>query len=162
AAAAQGLAVLPEHVLFGQTHTHAGADLQGLWGGVPQDWIDNVLYVAAEDAVAEAVTQRRPAHLTFKQGFTTDFNSYRRPKITPGADADGTMTLLSATSDDGMPIGNILQYNAHPTGVGTGNNPRVAHPDYVLGAMDWLEDPATGPGGVSLYYNGPIADASKD
>ena len=43
-----------DDIVFGQTHTHAGPDLQGLWGGVPQDWIDNTLYAGAEAALAEA------------------------------------------------------------------------------------------------------------
>lgn len=153
----------PDHILFGQTHSHTAADLQGLWGGVPQDWIANVLYKSAADAAAEALRQRQPAHLKFRQGDTTDFNNYRRPRVNPADDADGTITLLSATAIDGSPIGNILQYNAHPTTVGAGEHPRTPHSEYILGAMDWLErnvPGANGPGGVSLYYQGPIADAS--
>ncbi|MGH8459902.1 MAG: Calx-beta domain-containing protein, partial [Nevskiales bacterium] len=40
----EGVCIKPENILFGQTHSHAGADLQGLWGGVPEDWIANTLY----------------------------------------------------------------------------------------------------------------------
>jgi predicted acyl esterase len=144
-----------EHILFGQTHSHAGPDLQGLWGGVPEDWIHNTLYPAAFAAAAEAWTTRRPARLTLAQGLTSEFNNYRRPRIDPNADADSTLTLLRATADDGTPVGAILQYNAHPTSID--ENPRAVHADYIQGAMDWVEAHV---GGVGLYYNGPIADAS--
>ncbi|MBI2384239.1 MAG: tandem-95 repeat protein, partial [Gammaproteobacteria bacterium] len=157
AAADLGVAVLPENILFGQTHSHTAADLQGLWGGVPQDWIENVLYVQAAAAATEALGTRRPAHLRLRQGYTVDFNNYRRPRIDANADADGTITLLSATGDDGTPVGNILQYNAHPTSIGDGTKPRTPHSEYILGAMDWLESLG---GGTALYFNGPIADAS--
>lgn len=146
------------NIVFGQTHTHAGADLQGLWGGVPQDWINSVLYPQAAAAAAAAVQDLRPANLTFQQGQNVAFNNYRRPRYDLQADADGTLTLVKAVADDGTPVGSILQYNAHPTSIN--EDPRIPHADYIQGAMDWLEDAATGPGGVALYYNGPIADAS--
>ena len=159
AAAAQGVTVAPDNILFGLTHSHAAADLQGLWGGVPQDWIVNVLYKAAGDAATEAFATRRPAHLSYRQGYTSAFNNYRRPRIDPNADADGTITLLSAIGDDGTPVGSLLQYNAHPTSVGDDNKPRTPHSEYILGAMDWIESHE---GGTSLYFNGPIADASPE
>jgi VCBS repeat-containing protein len=145
----------PENILFGQTHSHAGPDLQGLWGGVPEDWITNTLYQAAADVALEAFESRRAARLTLAQGNNVAFNNYRRPRIDPHADADGTLTLLKAVADDGTPVGTILQYNAHPTSINESS--RAVHADYIQGAMDWVEEKA---GGVGLYYNGPIADAS--
>ena len=145
-----------ENVLFGQTHTHAGADLQGLWGGVPQSWIEN-LYRLAGEAAAEAQGALQPAELTFQQIETPEFNNYRRPRVFPDIDADTTATVLRARAiDGGATIASLLQYNAHPTSVGTDNDPRVPHPDYILGAVEHLE----ANGGIALYYNGPIADAS--
>ncbi len=143
------------NILFGQTHSHAGADLQGLWGGVPQDWIENTLYPAAVSAVLDALVAARPARLTSAQGSAPQFNNYRRPRVDEAAEADPTVTLLQARDlDTGLVLGNLLQYNAHPTSIN--EDPRVPHPDYVLGATDWLESM----GGVALYFNGPIADAS--
>ncbi len=152
-AAATGLPAA--NVLFGQTHSHAGADLQGLWGGVPQDWIENVLYPAAVSAALEALSSALPARLRTAQGDAPQFNNYRRPLVDEAAEADSTMTLLQATAiDTGVVIGSLLQYNAHPTTLN--EDPRAPHADYVLGATDWLESL----GGVALYFNGPIADAS--
>lgn len=148
--------VPPENVYFGQTHTHSGADLQGLWGGVPQSWIAD-LYAAASQAATQAATQMQPVTLHFKQFETDVFNNYRRPRVYADEDADTTASLLRAyAADSGELVATLAQYNAHPTSVGSSNDPRVPHPDYVLGLADTLE----ADGGTALYFNGPIADAS--
>ena len=160
ASTSAGAPITADNILFGQTHTHAGPDLQGLWGGVPEDWVSNTLNKAAAAAVTHAIQSRKSARLSYRQGVNLNFNNYRRPKVDKTADSDGTLTLLTATGTDGSAIGSVLQYNAHPTSVD--ETPRTPHADFILGAMDWLEDASvTGrPGGVALYYNGPIADAS--
>jgi hypothetical protein len=158
--AALGAEIPVSNILFGQTHTHAGPDLQGLWGGVPQEWIQNILYAQAADAVQEALLNQQAATLTLRQGQNLDLNNYRRPRVDPHADADGTLTLLHAQTkgQNPTPIGSLLQYNAHPVSIN--ESPRIAHADYILGALEWLEAANTGYGGVALYFNGPIADAS--
>ncbi|MES1944118.1 hypothetical protein PC39_08384 [Salinisphaera sp. PC39] len=162
-AAVAGAVGVPEtNVLFGQTHTHAGADLQGLWGGVPQVWIDDPaerdgLYQKAAAAAREAEARLRPVDLEVRAAELPEFNNYRRPRLREDADADHTATLLRALDGEGDVVASILQYNAHPTSIN--EDPRVPHADYVLGALDYLEEPANG-GGVALYFNGPIADAS--
>ena len=50
----------------------------------------------------------------------------------------------------------MLQFNAHPVSIN--EDPRVPHPDFILGAVDYLENHD---GGVAMYFNGPIADASS-
>ncbi|HSW14901.1 MAG TPA: hypothetical protein VLI06_18795 [Solimonas sp.] len=146
-----------DNIIFGQTHSHAGADLQGLWGGVPQDWIENVLYTGTAQATREAIASRARADASLAQGQTSDFNNYRRPRVDADDDADPAIGLLRfADSGNGRMIGQILQYAAHPTSIGDDVDPRVPHGDYIYGAMRELERA----GGVGLYYNGPIADAS--
>lgn len=155
-AVSQASGVPPENVYFGQTHTHSGADLQGLWGGVPKSWIAD-LYAAAEQAAEQAAAELTPATLSFKQFETDAFNNYRRPRLYPDIDADTTASLLRAyAADGGELVATLAQYNAHPTSVGSSNDPRLPHPDYVLGLTDTLE----AEGGTALYFNGPIADAS--
>ncbi len=145
------------NVLFGQTHTHAGPDLQGLWGGVPHDWIERVLYPRAVAAVQAAQAASRPATIAVRHGDVEAFNGYRRPRrLDPDVDADTTATLVQAHAvETGEVVANLLQFNAHPTSID--EDPRAPHPDYVLGALDWIERHE---GGVALYFNGPIADAS--
>ncbi|MDX1589373.1 MAG: hypothetical protein R3296_10590 [Oleiphilaceae bacterium] len=169
-AVSESTGIAPDDILFGSTHSHAGADLQGLWGGVPEDWIRNVLYTAAVDAVSQAQSALCPSQLTVSQGQVPEFNSHRRLKVDPDAEADSHMTLLQAHClsgpREGQVSGSLLQYSAHPTNIGPGDyrevpelEGRVAHADYILGAVEWLESQPGG--GVALYYNGPIADASN-
>lgn len=144
-----------DHIVFGQTHSHAGADLQGLWGGVPQDWIDHTLYPAAAEAVRQAIAAREGATLSIAQGQTHAFNNYRRPRVVADAQPDPHLSLLRIeAAGSARPIAQIMQYAAHPTSIN--EDPRVPHADYIYGAMQTLEKR----GGVGLYYNGPIADAS--
>ena len=148
-----------DNIIFGQTHTHAGADLQGLWGGVPQDWIDNTLVVQAANAVAEAVATLEPVELTVAQGDMSDFNRYRRPRQTnPDAETDVLGTLLTATSlqQQGKVVAHLMQFSAHPVSVD--EDPRIPHPDYPLGVVETLEQDNS----IALYFNGPIADASTE
>lgn len=152
-AARSGIA--PANILFGQTHSHAGADLQGLWGGVPQDWIESILVPQAAAAVDAALAQRRPVTLSLNQELTNEYNNYRRPRLDADAESDPHLSVLQARAlDGGALIGHLLQYSAHPVSIN--EDPRVPHADYILGAADWLE----AQGGVALYFNGPIADAS--
>jgi hypothetical protein len=145
------------NVLFSQTHTHAGPDLMGLWGGVPRAWLEEQLYPRAVAAVQRALAGAVPARLDVRSGLLDDFNSYRRIKQSPAVDTDRRATLLQARAvDGGHVVASLLQYNAHPTSIN--ERVRIPHPDYVLGLEDWLE--AHGGGGVALYFNGPIADAS--
>lgn len=150
--------IAADNILFGQTHTHAGADLQGLWGGVPQDWINNVLYPAAMEAASAAIDALEPAQLEVRHGNMPQWNNYRRPKRLDGdIDSDTLATLTQARSTrSGEVLGTLFQFTAHPTSIN--EDPRIPHPDYILGAMDYLE--TQGDGGVALYFNGPIADAS--
>ena len=157
-AVAAATGILAGNVLFSQTHTHAGPDLQGLWGGVPEDWREAVLYPAAARAAREALAAATPVSLEVRHGPVPEHNRYRRPtRLDPDVDADTEATLLQArATTTGAVVASLLQYNAHPTSI---DEPvRAPHPDFVLGAVDLLERTQ---GGVALYVNGPIADASS-
>ena len=167
-----GACILPRNVLFGQTHTHAGADLQGLWGGVPREWINEKLLAGAAASTIEAIAQSRPAQLSMSRK-TVQFNNYRRPQYRDAKhhQTDKIATLLMAKADDAEPassrlLASMMQYSAHPTSVGAndykipggeGEVLRLPHPDYPLGSTRELEARFQG---TALYFNGPIADAS--
>ncbi len=157
AAVSRATGLAPADVVFGQTHTHAGPDLQGPWGGVPQDWIEGTLYPAAATAVLDALRSSEPARLEVRSGQLDEFDRYRRPRrLALDEQPDRTASLLQARGvDDGGVVASLLQYAAHPTSVE--EDVRIPHPDFPLGAVDWIEQES---GGVALYFNGPIADAS--
>ena len=161
AAIAAETGMAPDDILIGQTHTHAGADLQGLWGGVPQDWVHNTLRTQAVAAAKEAILKAKAATLDFATGTDSAFNNYRRPRATdPDADADPQLSVLQARDTQGGVLGTLVQYAAHPTAIGTDSGKelgRVPHPDYPLGVEDTLEAAF---GATAVYFNGPIADAS--
>lgn len=171
ASCAMDLCIPTRNVLFGQTHTHAGADLQGLWGGVPESWRQQALAGGAAQATTQALQNSRPARLSMARGDADEFNNYRRPKFRREImhQADPTVTLLMAKADDAEPasaalVGSMMQYAAHPTSIGNDDYKlpddtvvRVPHPDYPLGVTEALEDRF---GTTGLYFNGPIADAS--
>lgn len=159
------------NVLFGQTHSHAGADLQGLWGGVPESWRQQLLVGGAEQATTLAINNSRPARVSMARGDADEFNNYRRPKYRDEAQhqADPAVTLLMAKADDedsdqSRLVGSLMQYAAHPTSIGNddyklpdGTVVRVPHADYPIGVTEALEERFETAG---LYFNGPIADAS--
>lgn len=167
----EALCIPASNVLFGQTHTHAGADLQGLWGGVPQSWQREQLAAGAARAVTEALQARVPARLSLARGEAAEFNKYRRPVYRQAGHhiTDKTLSLFMARADDADPddarlVGTLLQYSAHPTSVGAGDYRRedgsvvrVPHADYPVGATDRLEELF---GAAAIYFNGPIADAA--
>ncbi|MES2488895.1 MAG: neutral/alkaline non-lysosomal ceramidase N-terminal domain-containing protein [Pseudomonadota bacterium] len=148
-------------ILIGQTHSHASADLQGLWGGVPDEWVRNTLYKMAAQAAKSAKDAALPAKLTYATGEDAAFANYRRPRVDLNAKTDPNLSVLQAKDNNGNVLGTIVQYAAHPTTIGedaNGNNGRIVHADYVLGLEDAME--AASGGATALYYNGPIADAS--
>lgn len=169
--AASGVA--PENVLWGQTHTHSSADLQGLWGGVPRSWLDCTaadaatgcdpalqagLYQLAASAAAEAVSKLRPAQL--KLAATTldgaaRRNNFRRCNPADALAADPHLMVLQAVDAQGAALGTLVQYTAHPTVLGGDN--REVHADYVASLASGIERRY---GATAVYFNGPIADAS--
>jgi hypothetical protein len=149
-----------ENILIAETHSHSAADLQGLWGGVPERW-RNFLYQQAGMAAKEAVQNMKPANLTVGTR-KIDYNNYRRmggddPKNPASVFVtDKNLTVLQARAlFEDRTLGTLTQYTAHPTVLG-GNN-RLVHTDYLLSMHEAIEQNY---GATSVYFNGPIADAS--
>ncbi len=160
-AISQAIGIAENNIQFGATHAHSGADLQGLWGGVPFEWRQR-LYTAAAAAATEALAGMQDAEVYYSTGIIDDpsFNSYRRVDDTIGTDMQ--MAVLQARalnaddSGNNAVIGTLVQYVAHPTKMGS--DYRFIHGDYITGLNDAMEQQY--PGSTSLYFNGPIADAS--
>ena len=169
--AASGIA--PENVLWGQTHTHSSADLQGLWGGVPLSWLDCTtadaatacdpalqagLYQLAGEAVAEAVAKLKPAQLRLAATELTGEarrNNFRRCNADGSLAADPYLMVLQPVDANGAALGTLVQYTAHPTVLGGDN--RQVHSDYVGALARGVERRY---GATAVYFNGPIADAA--
>jgi hypothetical protein len=151
-----------DNIQFGATHAHSGADLQGLWGGVPYEWRHR-LYAAAGEAATEAFNNLQDAELIFSNGIIDDpsFNRYRRVDDEIGTDMQMNVlqarTIPADSSQQPTVIATLTQYAAHPTRMGS--DYRFIHGDYITGLNNTIENEY--PGSTSIYYNGVIADASS-
>lgn len=163
------------NVLVGSTHSHSAPDLQGLWGGVPATWLSCTqadealegcgtdeaeqwtagLYQRAAQAVKKAKLQSVAANLEVatKQ---VDLNQTRNDAALPNQTTDKALTVMRAVGvGTSNPIATVVQYAAHPTLLGADH--RKLHSDFVLSSLVRVEREL---GGMAIYYNGPIADAS--
>src|SRR4051812_27482872 len=65
------LGLRPEQIIMSSTHTHAGADIMGIWGGSPASYI-KVVHDAAAAAVRQAWAGRRQARLAWASTHAAD------------------------------------------------------------------------------------------
>lgn len=143
----------PENVLLHASHTHAGPDFQGLWGGVPESYRTFVVERTAE-AIVEALASREPARAFAGSVDAQELAGNRRYD-----DDRGTVSSLTAVqfraSGGGGTVGTLVNFGAHPTIVGSGNS--LVATDYV-GPVERAVEAAHG--GVALYVQSAIGDAS--
>ncbi len=137
-----------ERVLVGATHSHSAPDLQGLWGGVPVGYRDRLIALVA-DGIVRAHDARRPAALRVAQGEHENRNRRDWPMT------DRELTVLDATGEDGVRIGTLVQFSAHPVKVGRDN--RDVSRDYPGYLVDHAEAALGAP---VLFFNGIVGDCS--
>jgi hypothetical protein len=138
-------------ILIASTHTHAGPDVIGLWSP-PERRVDPAyisrIRSAAADAVAEAWSRRRPAHLSFASIDVPDLiHDSRLPEV-----IDPTAFLMRVEgADGGDPIATLLSFPSHPESLGRTNV--LISADYPWAARLLLEKEF---GGVALFFSGDL------
>lgn len=166
------------HVLLGATHTHAGPDFQGLWGGVPESYREFVVDRLAT-AIERAVASLQPADLVAGSVDAADLASNRRydegDEFYRGTDSTLTVLQFTATGEPtgpppvasgsgraerdpeppGETVATLVNFAAHPTTIGSGNS--LVATDYVGPCERAIE---AAHGGTALYLMGAIGDAS--
>ena len=166
------------HVLLGATHSHAGPDFQGLWGGVPESYREFVVDRLAT-AIERAVASLQPAALAAGSVDAADLAGNRRydegDEFFQGTDSTLTVLQFTATDEAGGPppvagaagraardpeapggtIVTLVNFAAHPTTIGSGNS--LVATDYVGPCERAIE---AAHGGTALYLMGAIGDAS--
>lgn len=163
------------NVLVGSTHSHSAPDLQGLWGGVPATWLSCTkadeamdgcgtdeaeqwtagLYQRAAIAVKKAKQQSVAADMEIATK-PVDLNQTRNAAALPNQATDKALTVMRAVgAGTSAPIATVVQFAAHPTLLGADH--RKLHSDFVLSTLVRVERDL---GGMAVYFNGPIADAS--
>ena len=140
-------------VLVHSTHTHAGPDFQGLWGGVPESYRAHVVERATR-AVVDALDAREPARAFAGSVDAGDLAVNRRYD-----DGRGTVSSLTAVqfrrATGGGTVGTLVNFGAHPTIIGSDNS--LVATDYV-GPLERAVESRHG--GVALYLQGAIGDAT--
>ena len=92
------------NIFVGATHTHAGPDLQGLWGGVTAEY-KQVVVDGTVAAIAEAYARREAAQLFVSKGVGSA-NNRRDWGYT-----DDELTVLDARSaSTGERLGTVIQF----------------------------------------------------
>jgi hypothetical protein len=99
-------------------HSHAGPDVIGLWGGVPEWWME-LQREAVVDAAVQAYERREPAHLSVAsvQGPPTK-SSY---SFGTNSERDDEFRLLVAESPEGERLLTFVNYSPHATVLGSSN-----------------------------------------
>lgn len=164
-------------VLISATHTHAGPDFQGLWGGVPESYRAFVVDRLAT-AIERAVASLQPAALVAGSVDAAALAGNRRydegDEFYRGTDSTLTVLQFTATGEGGGPpafvsrgeqetdraapgetVATLVNFAAHPTTIGSGNS--LVASDYVGPCERAIE--ATH-GGTALYLMGAMGDAS--
>ncbi len=133
------------------THTHAGPDLQGLWGGVDPGYRDRVIKKSAK-AVVFSLVNMQPVHLTLSK--TTAPVRNRR-----GWEAvDNEVNIISFKSKfSHRNVATLVNMSAHPTILDKDNLAYSA--GYVHTLRRRIESRF---GGNALFINGILGDAEPD
>lgn len=146
-------------VIFGSTHTHAGADTYGGWGGIPK-WYRNQLRDAAVASAKQAVANLQPATIDVGEVHLRNRNNERRDTYYSTADTGATWLQAkpdpSATCGDGgcdEAIATWATYAGHPTIV---SDP-ILHADWPGAAARRFEAQY---GGVGLLFEGGLGNVS--
>jgi hypothetical protein len=141
--------VLPDTaVLVACTHSHAGPDLQGPWGGVSADCAAHVRRQAVRAAV-QAAAERRPARLSVATTNVAERTANRRgwPRT------DEAMTVLQARDSDRGVIATLVNFAAHPT-VTPKENLDLSR-DFPGALVDAIQSDA---GGTAIFVNADEGD----
>jgi len=139
-------------VLVACTHTHAGPDLQGLWGGVSPGYATHVRRQAVRAAL-QAAADRREAALRVATSKVRGRTVNRRG----WPHTDNVMSVLQARDSHDDAIATLVNFAAHAT-VTQEANVDISR-DFPGALVDSLESTA---GGVVLFVNADEGDANPN
>jgi hypothetical protein len=118
--AATGGRIPRTHVIIGSDHSHAGPDTTGVWGGLPDVYLQ---YLADQTvgAITDALAALRPARLLVGTADATDLlrSQFNEP---PNDRVDGELRVLIAQDrSGGAHSAALINYAAHSTVMGSEN-----------------------------------------
>ena len=139
------------NISIGATHSHAGPDGYGGWGGLPTWYWDQIRDSVIASAKS-ALLNLEPATITVGEAVLRDFNNERRDHYYSTADYQATWLQAKATGS-GAVLATLSNYAGHPTFV---SGP-VLHADWPGAASRRLEEKF---GGVGLLFEGGLGNVS--
>ncbi len=140
---AAGYPVSKDGIVLAATHSHASPDFIGVWGFVP-DWYMEDVTTLIHESMEEAVTSAVPAVVEVGEFTDRRWNSERRDTYRSAEEQHHTW--LRGVDVDGNVIATLGAYAGHPTSFGT--NDAVAHADWPGYHVKAAEDTF---GGVGLF-----------
>lgn len=140
-----------DNISIGATHTHAGPDLYGGWGGIPK-WYSAQIRDSIIVSAKQALLNLRKAKIVVGETPQRTFNNERRD--TYYSTPDYQATWLQATDlVTKKAIATVANYAAHPTIVGG----PVLHADWPGAASRRFQHRG---GGVGLLFEGGLGNMS--
>ncbi|MDT7571836.1 MAG: hypothetical protein QOE05_2010 [Actinomycetota bacterium] len=123
-------------IMVDSNHTHAGPDTAGVWGGVPNDYLQ-LIHDRTVGAIVKAYLAMTPAHLAYgtakggvagKDADALITNQFSNDPANQAMD-DELRVLQATDATTGKVLVTYLNWSAHPTVLGGGNT--LVSADYV-------------------------------
>jgi hypothetical protein len=140
-----------DNISIGATHTHAGPDLYGGWGGIPK-WYSAQIRDSIIVSAKQALLNMRKAKIVIGEAPLRTFNNERRDTYYSTPDYQATWLLAKAIPSNKV-IATLANYGAHPTIVGG----PVLHADWPGAASRRFQSRV---GGVGLLFEGGLGNMS--
>lgn len=144
-------AISTSSIKLSATHTHSGPDLQGLWGGVSDEYLQRVIQQSSQ-AIVLSVLSLQPVHLRFNKVEVDVRNRRGWHQVD-----DEAFLLVAYSSASYLPIAALASLSAHPTILST------EHLAYSSDYVHYLRQTVqTEVGVTTLFINGMLGDAEPD
>lgn len=143
--------VTPDGISIGATHTHAGPDAYGGWGGLPQ-WYWNQIRDSIIASAKQALSGMEQASIIVGEAILRDFNGERRDHYYSTPDYQATW-LQARAKDNGAAIATLANYAGHPTIV----SEPVLHADWPGAASRRMQGVY---GGIGMLFEGGLGNVS--
>ena len=123
-------------IMVNSNHTHAGPDTAGVWGGVPNDYLQ-LIHDRTVAAIVKAYLAMTPAHLSYgtakggvagKDANALITNQFSNDPVNQAMD-DELRVLQATDARTGRVLVTYLNWSAHPTVLGGSNT--LVSADYV-------------------------------
>jgi hypothetical protein len=140
-----------DNIAVGATHSHAGPDLYGGWGGIPK-WYSAQIRDSIIVSAKQALLNLRKAKIIIGETSQRGFNNERRDTYYSAPDSQATWLLAKDLATNKV-IATLANYAAHPTIVGA----PMLHADWPGAAARRFQ---TRLGGVGLLFEGGLGNMS--